>query len=107
MSSTELHTGKLIPTGLTKKDVEDLFKQSEEYNKGWEFNDWYFSEQYLFIHEDIVYKVQDTEHDDSDYLITGTKNEKGEIEYISQFYNGGCGFMETLEYVVEKANGKT
>lgn len=104
MSDTEMHIGKLIPTELTQANLDDLFNLSEEYKKGYEYNDWFYDLEKYYVYKDIVYEIQDTKHYDSDYLVVGNKTENGEIEYVSQFYNGGCGFLETLDEVMEKAN---
>lgn len=106
MSEYEGHRGKLTPTTLDPLELLDIEgytfddDESVEYN----FNDCFYRGKYIMI-DNKVYQIDDNEYDDTERM-DATLQEDGTITYDVYFYNGGCGFTEALEEVINKARGE-
>ncbi len=102
MSDTEIHTGKLIPTGHTLKTlaehlgvdapIESL--SGELPKKVAELTD--YSGEYIG-YKGNIYKVSDKYYETYDFDGAYFMQDDGTINYVVSFYNGGCGFTEALE----------
>ena len=114
MSCNEFHKGKLhkLTRGMseTKNKVKELAKQydvpvDEDEDNYW-LSDvcWDIYEKsgvkYVVINKDL-YIVKDyfTARED-DGIYEHNKNDDGDIEFMVEFYNGGTGFEEVVEDIV-------
>ena len=115
MSYNEFHKGKLhkltIGMSETKNKVKELAKQydvpvDEDEDNYW-LSDvcWDIYEKsgvkYVVVNKDL-YIVKDyftTREDDGIY--EHNKNDDGDIEFMVEFYNGGTGFEEVVEDIVD------
>lgn len=108
MSNTETHIGKLIPF-KEGKELELFLDEQLKYHTdllGYESRllYWYYElSEYknFYIHNNILYKVEDKGLNGED-IYEATSNEDGSISYTVQYYNGGCGFDEALDYAIKK-----
>ena len=114
MSCNEFHKGKLhkLTRGMseTKNKVKELAKQydvpvDEDEDNYW-LSDvcWDIYEKsgvkYVVINKDL-YIVKDyfTARED-DGIYEHNKNDDGDIEFMVEFYNGGTGFEEVVEDII-------
>lgn len=54
-----------------------------------------------YIHNGVLYKIDNTECDDSSDIYEARINPNGNISYTLRFYNGGCSFGEALDTALE------
>ena len=116
MSDYERHKGTLVKvdTDLTKgqfvsKLIEDYeIKVPAYYDLTVEQDFQYFcsgtiADDYEYYFSDKgIYKIDNTECDSDDDIFEYSKNEKGEVEYQFQFYNGGTCLSEQVDELIEK-----
>lgn len=93
--------------GLTEEEIQKAYQTSVEYkyrrHKPWEQlwrdnTDCYCA---VIRIEDELWEVDDIELDDFEDVFN--KQSDTEYEYITSFYNGGCGLEEALEYGLTRA----
>lgn len=93
--------------GLTEEEIQKAYQASVEYkyrrHKPWEQlwrdnTDCYCA---VIRIEDELWEVDDIELDDFEDVFN--KKSDTEYEYITSFYNGGCGLEEALEYGLTRA----
>ena len=124
MSSTELHTGTLIPVKTINSHQEFMdFVHENELTAWLNSNiEEYFEErsvndvadnslaivlrksdgfrvpyEYVF-YKNVIYRVDNYSFSDDDFYINRfIKNSDGSISFVSMFYNGGTGFEEELQ----------
>lgn len=111
MSQQETHIGKLIKIDKCKEtSVEEWCKEycienknyKEDYYDTYEeyFRDEYYDE--FVIVDDNIYKIIENKRYTD--IFKANKNELGQIEYVLNYYNGGCGFSEAIEYAIRNMN---
>jgi hypothetical protein len=110
MSETELNTGKLIPVHLLESETPE---QCAERILGGEKDEWNntFLESLLennyrdyVFHNGILYRCEAESNSDSGDIFEATRNGDGTIDFILQYYNGGCSFTEAMGYALKKIN---
>lgn len=110
MSETVLNIGKLILVELA--DGESIEQYAEKISEG-EKEKYHetFLEQLLSDHYDeyvlsnrILYHNECEIDENGGDIFEATKNEDGTINYIVQYYNGGCCFSEAIGYALKKLN---
>ena len=111
MSNYEVHKGKLIPVDLDGKSIEEYCKKIlDDLGYVYDHNEWKqdFDELMLvdyLIHEDSLYKIEDTEREDeAGYLEANKDKDTGIISYDMGFYNGGTCLSEMLEDACKLTN---
>ena len=111
MSQIECHIGKMIRIDTQQfNNIEDycknFFAERGEYVLNSCYDSWeeYFSnslrKEYIIVKENVYKILTDTVLDEGDGIFYSTKNKYGEIEYVVQYYNGGCCFTEAIEYAL-------
>lgn len=109
MSEMETHTGKLIPlmlgsTATFEQKAEQACREvgieREDYHDTWVECLKDSGYRKLFVHNGVIYKIEDTEVDPYGFAIA-TENEDGTIDYIMSYYNGGASFDEALAAAFE------
>lgn len=111
MSDYERHTGTLIRINpnegesfddmllrVLKENKIDVVESKDNLTK-------YFIDELWethYIHKDVLYIIDNVEHDDSDDVADASLNPDGTISYSLRYYNGGCGFGEALDYALKK-----
>jgi hypothetical protein len=58
------------------------------------------------ICNDELYEIVDYNDLSADDVFEASKNEDGTIDFLVQYYNGGCGFSEALEYALKNMKEK-
>ena len=114
MSSTELHTGTAIEMA---KEVKGLYCKLRHLNINVDdmdredLADGYLSTDipYTYIKDTdrLFYLQNHVSRSPEDYLLEGTVDELGAINFTLMFYNGGCGFDEMFEDLVNKLEKAT
>ena len=114
MSCNEFHKGKLhkLTRGMseTKNKVKELAKQynvpvDEDEDKYW-LSDvcWDIYEQsgikYVVVNKDLYFIKDYFTVREDDGIYEYNKNDDGDIEFMVEFYNGGTGFEEVVEDIV-------
>ena len=106
MSYTETHIGTLKEVKNQPDSFEEKIKIIPDYKEKIEnyeidIDDKYicYSTGYVYLNKKL-YEIQDKKLQDED-ISEATKNDD-KIEYIVQYYNGGCGLEEALEDVLKK-----
>ena len=119
MSRTEFHTGKLIPVTIETTLVETCVDIAYEHSvtlstidDNWkedfmdEFGEWSakrHNRPEYFIYKNSLYRVADhKEYEEFDTFMDLSYDEKGNIYFIGQFYNGGTYFGEMLEESLDR-----
>ena len=97
MSDYETHKGTLTRANKTKKEVV------QEYLKGGSFEncevEGLFEEledRYVELDGEI-FSIEDERFYDEEDIYSMTQNKDGTYSYLTRFYNGGCGFGESLQ----------
>jgi len=118
MSSTEFHRGKARKIVLDgelslEEKVKELKKRGFvfEYDdvEGDEFID-IACDRLVYLHEAKEFYELLEHHENRDavqHLAVADKNSDGTINFILQFYNGGCGFDEVFEDAIKKNEKET
>lgn len=109
MSYTEYWLGKLIeitmPKNLTfEEEIKFLKSQGHFFGENdvdVELEDEWFCSETCIKLLDKYYKIEAKDLK-NDSLGKITKNEKGELEFYTTFYNGGCCLKESLEYLLKE-----
>lgn len=100
MSQIETHCGKFK---VLAEGYDNILKYVKEHNieKFFDIDGHYIiseSEYYDILDGDtLIEYIEHREYDEDDSLIEFTKNEDGTINFLVQFYNGGCCLQEVLE----------
>lgn len=98
MSETERFKGKLTPTG---KSIDDYV--ATEYPE-WKADKHEFFSDHLqevaMEFEGVVYTIEFEEINEYEDVFTASKNEDGTIDFEVKYYNGSCGFSESLDCAV-------
>lgn len=109
MSYTELHIGKLKPVKtdnyetyaqwILDSEDRETERYYEEYNS---YLDQLLNEHYdkFIMLNNQLYTIDDQEFEDGDITYHKVNND-GSIDYVLQFYNGGCCLYEALKYEIE------
>ena len=107
MSTTEAHKGKLMPMILRGVSLEERCRAAcsvlgfvkNKYHSSYE--ECLRDEGYrkVYIRNQIIYEVQDTELDPSGFSEAET-NEDGSIDYMILYYNGGASFDEVIDEAI-------
>ena len=109
MSDYVRYTGKMkkVVTDDTEQYAKDLLNKSNKF----ELPDYYDSyleyiienrdEEFVLI-EDVLYEIFELQEPNVEDDYFRAKINDNIIEFDTQFYNGGCGLSEALEYCVEK-----
>lgn len=111
MSETECNTGKLVPVKLINGESNEGFAfrycqengiVKDDYNKT--YIDQLFDEDYRgwYLHEGTLYRCENDRDTDSGDIFQAIKNSDGTINYVLQYYNGGCSFGEAMSYAMKK-----
>ena len=88
MSQTETHVGKFK---ILAKGKDNILEYIKEHNIESE------SEYYNILDGDVLIEyIEHKKYDEDTYLMEFTKNEDGTIDFVIQFYNGGCCLSEAL-----------
>lgn len=110
MSNYETHQGTLTKVEGTKEELLQEFLKNYEGTNSYilkykgkkeltkdELNELFNDclEDYIELNG-LVYFIKDEEFDD-DNLMKMSKNKDGTLDYMVRYYNGCCGFIETLE----------
>lgn len=103
MSETECNTGKLIPVSLLEGETNEQYAfnllggKKDEYNKTYldQLLDDGYREWYLY--KGVLYRVENDRDVDSGDIFQATRNADGSINYVLQYYNGGCSFTEAMD----------
>lgn len=64
-----------------------------------------YSDQYI-IKNDRIYKINIDSRSTYDDIFEASYNSDGTIQFVVQFYNGGCGLGEALEEALNKLDKK-
>lgn len=123
MSYTELHTGTLHMLPIEGEEhVKEFLKQQlieknpdkkEEYSQLDKWDDIFDEIYYADINDNYywdrkkwkLYEILNhKEYSDEEYIDEWEKQPNGDIKFITQFYNGGCGLDEVIEYGIESVN---
>lgn len=106
MSQNESHRGILIE--MPKVGNETTEQQCRRLLNNVDLKDYYStykemldSETDYIIFNDTVYNPKSEEIDPYECFVA-TKNNDGTINFIVNYYNGGCGFKEAIEYALKK-----
>lgn len=107
MSYTETRKGKIIKI-CDELDIERYCSEIAyckqiplgEYDDYKELVEEEFGERYMILNGALYEVLENTELPEEGFLI-GNKNEKGEIDFFVQYYNGGAGLHEVLECVID------
>lgn len=107
MSEMEHHIGKAIKLVMPQDKeewaintlVEEKMERDDYYDTAWEqiINE---SDKYVFVKEQLWF-LDDKEVEDD--VCQGYIQEDGSIEYVANWYNGGAGFKEVIEAIIEDA----
>lgn len=103
MSETETNTGKLIPVTLLNGETNEQYAEriinGEKDSWSKTFLDQLLSDGYreYILHNDILYSVEVERDMDGGDIFHAKKNEDGTINFILQYYNGGCSFTEAMD----------
>ena len=62
--------------------------------------DEFYSE--FVIHNDTLYLVKSKKTNPYDDIFDAHEDENGVVNFEVQYYNGGCGFTEAIEYALKK-----
>lgn len=57
-----------------------------------------------FVYNDELYEIVEEEDLGDDDIFEATQNPDGTINFLVQYYNGGCGFHEAIEHALNKLN---
>lgn len=99
MSQTEIHIGKFK---ILAKGENNILEYIKEHNleKFFDINEYYIepeSEYYDILDGGILIEyIEHKKYGEYDDLVEFTKNEDGTINFMVQFYNGGCCLQEAL-----------
>ena len=95
MSQTETHIGKFKILAKGKDNILEYIKE-HNIDKFFDvnYNNYITSESEYY---DILNGDTLIEYGEDDSLVEFTKNEDGTIDFLVQFYNGGCCLQEVLE----------
>lgn len=101
MSQTETHIGKFKILAKGKDNILEYIKE-HNIDKFFDvnYNNYITSESeyYDILNGDtLIEYVEHREYGEDDSLVEFTKNEDGTIDFLVQFYNGGCCLTEALE----------
>ena len=111
MSQTETHVGRLmkvdkLDSTTPEEWCEEYCKENgclslDQYYDTWEgyFNDEYSGE--FITHKNDIYRIIKDTKCCGDDIFHASKNENGTIDYILNYYNGGCGFSEAIEEALD------
>lgn len=110
MSETEYNTGKLIPLvldGVTEEErAEEACKffgyEKSDYQESWKeclMEDGYNT---LYMNNGVVYRIFNERGGGGEDIFKAKRNEDGTIDYVTQFYNGGCGLEEALDEALKR-----
>ena len=97
MSDYETHKGTLTPTNKTKEEIV------KEYLKGGSFEDCEVEGLFEELEDKYIelagkiFSIKDERFMDEEDIYSMSKNEDGTYSYLTRFYNGGCGFGESLQ----------
>ena len=103
MSSTEFHTGKLRKLNMgiySNENFEEQIKFLK--SSGYSIDDVELEDEYFDSHELVrinkeFYVLQDHKFvNDEQDIYEAHENKDGTIDFMVQFYNGGCGFEEAF-----------
>jgi len=111
MSETECNTGKLVPVKLINGESNEGFAfryckenniKKEEYCKTWV--DQLFDENYKgwYLHDGVLYRCENDRNVDEGDIFNAVKNSDVTINYVLQYYNGGCSFSEAMDCALNK-----
>lgn len=107
MSETVVYTGKLRK--IDKLDTETPETWCKEYceQNGFDeldkyYETWadYFSEMFsdeFIVHKNDIYKIIKKSRLGEDDIFYANKDDRGCIDFVLSYYNGGCGFSEAIE----------
>ena len=99
MSQTETHIGKFKILAKGRNNILEYIKE-HNIEKFFNTNTHYIeseSEYYDILDGDILIEyIEHREYDEDDSIVEFTKNEDGTIDFLVQFYNGGCCLQEAL-----------
>ena len=112
MSETERRTGKLTPVAIVG-DIENtaklLVESMNQVKEVW--CDTYLekllsdSEDFVAI-KDLLYKVDYEDSSDDGDIFNAWTNPDGTINFLVQYYNGGCCMGDAIGYAVDKMQKK-
>lgn len=86
MSEMEYNKGKLIPTGVSTKDMSE------------EERDDLYDDDSVAVVNGLVYKVEwEARREDLYHLARANVNEDGSIDFETYHYNGGAYWTEVVE----------
>jgi hypothetical protein len=116
MSCTVVQTGILVPVDLCGRSLEDFcrwylrdqayVKDIDGYDNWTEFME---SERDDFvIIEGVIYTIKEFISKGTDEnIFIADKQYNGNIKFMLQYYNGGCGFQEALGCAMKNMKEKT
>lgn len=114
MSQMETHIGKMIEVDMNGLSLKEWCKnycqqnginEIESYCETWieQFNDEFSHENGYVIANDKVYQIiDDDEGNNEEDIFYVRQNPDGSINYVVQYYNGGCCFSEAIEYALDR-----
>lgn len=114
MSETETHKGKLVPLYFEGNTLEDRAREAclflglerdTQYHKSWLECLEDEGHEKVFIHNDIIYKIDDQEVDPEGFS-EATVNDNGSYDYFISWYNGGASMNEVLQQAVKQADAE-
>lgn len=94
-----MHIGKFK---ILAKGKDNILEYIKEHNieKFFDVNKYYIepeSEYYDILDDDILIEyIEHKKYGEDDSLVEFTKNEDGTVNFMVQFYNGGCCLQEAL-----------
>lgn len=114
MSETEYNVGKLIPlvlSGATDEERAESVCKLYGYKLHDVHDSWVecLSENgynEVYMRNGVVYKIENVCSGGEQDIFTANRNEDGTIDYVTQFYNGGCGFDEALDEALKRMENK-
>jgi len=74
---------------LSDDDVEEMFCEI-------------FYKEHGAMLDKVIYEIIQIKNYDGDDIFEATRQQDGSIDFVLQYYNGGCSFTEALGYAFEK-----
>lgn len=91
----ELCTKLLFEEGCTNFDPKDIHDVNEK------FNEIFWRGKYIVIDKEVYELEMESETDACEDIYEASYDKDGNIDFLVQFYNGGCCYSEAIEDAVK------
>jgi hypothetical protein len=111
MSETVVYTGKLMKVDKLDTETPETWckeycqqngvSELDKYYKTWVecFSDEFYDD--FIVHKNDIYRIINRTRIGENDIFYAKKDDRGCIDFVLSYYNGGCGFSEAIEEALD------